>query len=62
MIKKSLDDLKRTAVDADELATLKAIHDDEIDYDNIPPLTDRSNCQFQIIQTSQTTSYTKTRQ
>ena len=48
IVRKSLDDLKRTAIDTDELVTLKAMRDDEIDYDDIPPLTDAQIVNFKL--------------
>lgn len=40
MVRKSLEDIKRSAIDLDELAQLNAMRDDDINYDDIPQLTD----------------------
>lgn len=40
IVRKTLDDIKHTPIDKDELAQLQSMSDDSINYDDIPPLTD----------------------
>lgn len=41
MIRKSMDEVRRTPVDKKRLAEIAALPDSEIDYSDIPPLTEK---------------------